>query len=70
MKYNLENKTELLNCEICSENLIKTTAVTDVKVFNVDGTTVIHHSCSNHIVDLYDKIERNYKEYQEKLITI
>lgn len=70
MKYELENKSELLNCEICSEKLMKTTSVTDLKVFYNDGTVIIHHSCSNHIVELYDRIEINYKEQQEKLIAI
>ena len=70
MKYKLENKSELLNCEICSENLSRNTAVIDIKVFYVDGTIVIHHSCSTHIVDLYNRIELEYKEKQEKVIAI
>jgi|GEM_PF-812956 len=70
-KYKLEYKSELLNCEICSEKLLKTIAVIDVNEFHKDGTIKIHHSCSNHIVDLYNRIEVNNREQQqEELIAI
>ncbi len=72
LKYKLENKSELLNCEICSEKLLKTIAVIDIKEFHKDGTIKLHHSCSNHIIDLYNKIELNniQQKQQEELIAI
>jgi hypothetical protein len=42
MKCDLEDRLELLNCEICSEQLIKKEAVIDVKEFHTDGTIKIH----------------------------
>lgn len=38
MKYNIEDELELLNCEISSEKLIKTTTVIDIKEFYKDGS--------------------------------
>ena len=58
LKYKLENKLEeditttKFYCEICG----KPTLFTSIKEFHKDGNIIIHSSCSDHIVDLYNKI--------------
>jgi hypothetical protein len=63
LKYKLEEK-KLLSCEICGLTLAARKAATiSVNEFHKDGTIKIHYTCSNHIVDLYNKI---VKEIENK----
>ena len=61
-KYKLENELEENNliyyCEICDKKSTKTTSVNE---YRRDGSIKIHYTCSNHIVDLYNKIMRDNK---------
>jgi hypothetical protein len=55
--YKLENKLEdnlIYYCEICGKS-----TNSSVNEFRKDGTIKIHYTCSNHIVDLYNKIMRD-----------
>ncbi len=61
LKYTLEEKklpSLSYRCEVCG----KKPAKAGVKEFYKDGTVKIHHSCSNHIIDLYNKIEIENKK--------
>jgi hypothetical protein len=64
LEYKLETKLEenylIYYCEICGK---KSTKITSVNEFRKDGTIKIHYTCSNHIVDLYNKI---VKEIENK----
>jgi heme/copper-type cytochrome/quinol oxidase subunit 2 len=80
LKYNLEKKLvkkddddagnfTIYCCELCgTKPAAKKATITNIKEFYKDGTTKIHYTCSNHIVDLYNKIEIKNKEEQEKLV--
>jgi hypothetical protein len=64
LKSELERKkNDLLTfcCEICGTSLVK--PETSINEFHKDGTIKIHYTCSNHIVDIYDKI---IKEIESK----
>lgn len=64
LKYKLEKNTSLLCCEVCgTKTAVKKAAAISIKEFHKDGTTKIHYTCSNHIVDLYNKI---VKEIENK----
>ena len=52
MKYKLENDS-LSTCEVCSNK----PANAGVNVFHKDGTNEIHHTCLNHVLEIYNKIE-------------
>ncbi|HEY5736983.1 MAG TPA: hypothetical protein VIS28_01795 [Nitrososphaeraceae archaeon] len=56
LRYKLEEKKSL-SYEVCGAKMaaMKATAIS-VNEFHKDGTTKIHYTCSNHIVDLYHKI--------------
>ncbi|HET9806267.1 MAG TPA: hypothetical protein VFP49_05125 [Nitrososphaeraceae archaeon] len=58
LRYKLEEKKSFY-CEVCGEK----TAAISIKEFHKDGTTKIHYTCSNHIIDLYNKI---IKEIENK----
>ncbi|HJU59600.1 MAG TPA: hypothetical protein VJ583_07605 [Nitrososphaeraceae archaeon] len=55
-------------CEVCGRKPTKqaTTAIS-LKEFHKDGTTKIHYTCSNHSVDLYNKIIKEI-ENNKKLL--
>jgi hypothetical protein len=59
LKYFLE-KEEKSVCEICGENITLTRkpgiATVGLNEYHKDGTIKIHYTCSNHIIDLYNKI--------------
>ena len=59
LKYKLEEK-KLYFCEICGTKPAKkkATGAISLKEFYSDGTTKIHYVCSNHIVDLYNRITK------------
>ncbi len=52
MKYKLE-KYSLSTCEVCGDKR----ANAGVNVFHKDGTIEIHHTCLNHVLEIYNKIE-------------
>ncbi len=52
MKYKLE-KDSLSTCEVCGNK----PANAGVNVFHKDGTIEIHHTCLNHVLETYNKIE-------------
>ncbi len=52
MKYKLE-KDSLSTCEVCGDKR----ANAGVNVFHKDGTIEIHHTCLNHVLEIYNKIE-------------
>ena len=52
-------------CEVCYEQPAKTS----VNEFHKDGTIKIHHTCLNHVLDIYNKIERENNKVKEKLVT-
>jgi hypothetical protein len=58
-KYFLE-KEETSVYEICGGNVILTRnpgiATVGLNEYHKDGAIKIHYSCSNHIIDLYNKI--------------
>ncbi|HET9807416.1 MAG TPA: hypothetical protein VFP49_10935 [Nitrososphaeraceae archaeon] len=65
LRYKLEEKKAFC-CEVCSvQKLTVRRAATAITVneFHKDGTVKIHYTCSNHIVDLYNKI---IKEIESK----
>ena len=56
-KYKLEKKLTKSSCELCSPKIkTKKAVITSVNEYHKDGTIKIHHTCSNHIIDLYNKI--------------
>lgn len=66
LRYKLEEKKAFC-CEVCgvkkiTEKRAAAAAIT-VNEFHKDGTIKIHYTCSNHIVDLYNKI---IKEIESK----
>lgn len=68
LKYKLEkNKTVSTSlsfcCEICGTESAAKNEFTSIKEFHKDGITKIHYTCSNHIVDVYNRI---IKEIQNK----
>ena len=54
MKYKLEKYSFLSTCEVCGDKR----ANAGVNVFHKDGTIEIHHTCLNHVLEIYNKIER------------
>jgi hypothetical protein len=54
MKYKPEKDSLLSRCEVCGNK----PAHAGVNVFHQDGTIEIHHTCLNHVLDIYYKIER------------
>jgi hypothetical protein len=59
-----ENKlksSSLFYCEVCGTKPTKKAVATiaSINEFYKDGTIKIHYTCSNHIVDLYNKIMRD-----------
>jgi hypothetical protein len=68
LRYKLEeNKSTLTSlsfcCEVCGTKPAAKNEPTTIKEFHKDGTTKIHYTCSNHIVDLYNRI---IKEIENK----
>jgi hypothetical protein len=61
LKPKLEGKNSYC-CEICGTKPTKKSTVLSIKEFYRDGTTKIHYTCSNHIVDLYNKIIKEIKK--------
>ena len=66
LRYKLEEK-KVFCCEVCgvkkmTERKAGAGAIS-VNEFHKDGTIKIHYTCSNHIVDLYNKI---IKEIESK----
>jgi hypothetical protein len=51
-------------CEVCG---LKPANV-GVNVFLQDGTIEIHHTCLNHVLEIYNKIEREINEVKVKLV--
>ncbi len=63
LKYKLEEKKSFC-CEVCGVKMAsRKAAAISVNEFHKDGTIKIHYTCSNHIVDLYNKI---VKEIENK----
>ena len=58
MNYKLEEKST--SCEVCGEIPAKATGINE---YHKDGIVKKHHVCSNHIIDLYNKI---IKEIENK----
>ena len=58
LRYKLEEKKSFC-CEVCGANMAarKTTAIS-VNEFHKDGTIKIHYTCPKHMLDLYNKIEK------------
>ena len=56
LKSELRKKIELLTfcCEVCGTIQVKPEPT--INEFHKDGTIKIHYTCSNHFVDLYNKI--------------
>jgi hypothetical protein len=54
LRYKLEEKNSFC-CEVCGIKMTIRKA-TVINEFHKDGTIKIHYTCSNHIVDLYNKI--------------
>jgi hypothetical protein len=57
LKYKLENRsvknnTTIIYCEICGKPALHQS----INEFHKDGTIIMHFSCSNHVVDLYNKV--------------
>jgi len=66
LRYKLEEKKAFC-CEVCGVKKItekRAAAAITVNEFHKDGTIKIHYTCSNHIVDLYNKI---IKEIESKI---
>ena len=66
LRYKLEEKKAFC-CEVCGVKRMTErkagAAAISVNEFHKDGTIKIHYTCSNHIVDLYNKI---IKEIESK----
>ena len=61
LRYKLEEK-KLICCEVCGVKIAaRKVAAISVNEFHKDGTIKIHYICSNHIVDLYNKIVKEIK---------
>ncbi len=57
MNYKL--KQDIFCCEICSKEkkaIARKTTIASVNEYHKDGIIKIHHVCSSHILDLYNKI--------------
>jgi hypothetical protein len=57
MNYKL--KQNAFCCEICSNKnqaTARKATIASVNEYHKDGIIKIHHVCSNHIVDLYNKL--------------
>lgn len=67
LKSSLEEKEEESLCEICGENVTISRklgiATVGLNEYHKNGTIKIHHTCSKHIIDLYNKI---VKEIENK----
>jgi hypothetical protein len=68
LEYKLEqNKSASISlsfcCEVCGTKQAAKNIPTSINEFYKDGTIKIHYTCSNHIVDLYNKI---VKEIENK----
>ena len=59
MNYKLEEKS--ISCEVCGGEIPAKAA--GINEYHKDGIVKKHHACSNHIVDLYNKI---IKEIENK----
>ena len=57
MKYKLEKDSLSSSCRVCGNK----TAHAGVNVFHQDGTIEIHHTCLNHVLEIYNKIEIEIK---------
>lgn len=59
LKYKLEKNKSVSSsscyCEVCGR---KPARIAGINEFHKDGTNKIHHSCSKHIIDLYNKITK------------
>ena len=53
MKYKIEKYSLSTRCEVCGDKR----ANAGINVFYKDGTIEIHHSCLNHVLEIYNKIE-------------
>ena len=62
MKNKIEKDSS--SCEVCDEK----PARAGVNEFHKDGTIKIHYTCSNHILDIYNKIEIENNKVKEKLV--
>jgi len=60
MKYELEKNS----CEVCGNK----PANAGVNVFHKDGTIEIHHTCLNHVLETYNKIEIEINKIKAKLV--
>jgi len=60
LKNSLEEKEEKSLCEICGEDITLPRkpgiATVGLNEYHKNGTIKIHHTCSKHIIDLYNKI--------------
>ncbi len=66
MKYKLEKDSLSYCCEVCGDK----PANAGVNVFHQDGTIEIHHTCLNHVLEIYNKIEREINnKVKAKLVT-
>ncbi|MGE0243855.1 MAG: hypothetical protein AB7F53_08625 [Nitrososphaeraceae archaeon] len=52
LENNLEENSTTIYCEICGKLALHPS----INEFHKDGTIIMHFSCSNHVVDLYNKI--------------
>ena len=64
MKYKLEKDSLFTCCEVCGNKL----AHAGVNVFHQDGTIEIHHTCLNHVLEIYNKIEIEINKVKTKLV--
>jgi hypothetical protein len=62
MKNQIEKDSS--SCEVCDKKL----AIAGVNEFHKDGTIKIHYTCSNHILDIYNKIEIENNKVKENLV--
>ena len=67
VKYKLKEKNSFC-CEVCGTKPAKKATAVSLKEFYRDGTTKIHYTCSNHIVDLYNKIIKEIKINKKLLL--
>ena len=63
MKYKLE-KYSLSTCEVCGDKR----ANAGVNVFHKDATIEIHHTCLNHVLEIYNRIEIEINNVKAKLV--
>jgi hypothetical protein len=64
IEYKAEKNSLSFCCEICG---IKP-ANAGVNVFYQDGTIEIHHTCLNHVLETYNKIEIEINKIKAKLV--